>query len=102
MRKAIAFLVIASMSALACGGVKGIENSGKKLGDDVADSSVTKDLEDAGTGVGNDVADASVTKDVSDAATKTGDDVSGKKDAGAAPATTKPKGGGKKPKGTKK
>jgi hypothetical protein len=98
MRKAIALVVIGSMCALACGGVKGIENSGKKLGDDVADSSVTKDVEDAGTGVGNDVADASVTKDVSDGANKVGDDTGAKKDAGTAAPATKPKGGGKKPK----
>src|SRR3954471_15232236 len=100
MRKAFVVMVTGMMLALGCGGgVKGIENSGKNLGNDIADSSVTKDLEDGGTKVGNDVADASVTKDVNEGANKAGDDVSGKKDAGAPPpaSTAKPK-GTKKPK----
>lgn len=90
MRKVFVVVVIGSMLVLACaGGVKGIENSGKKLGDDVADSSITHSIEDGGTKLGNEVADSSVTKDVGEGANKVGDDVSGK-DSGAPADKTKP------------
>jgi hypothetical protein len=90
MKKAFVTVFMGAVFAVACaGGVKGIENSGKKLGDDVKDAPLTKDLEEGGTKLGNEVADASVTKDVSEGANKVGDDVSGK-DAGAPATATKP------------
>lgn len=83
MKRAFVTVFLGAVFAVACaGGIKGIENSGKKLGDDVKDAPLTKDIEEGGTKLGNEVADASVTKDVSDGANKVGDDVSGK-DAGA-------------------
>ncbi len=97
MRKAFVVLGVWSLCLGCGGGVKGIQDTGNKLGNDVADSSVTKDVSDAGTNVGNDVADSSVTKDVSDAGTNVGNDVAPKKDAGAPPAATTEKPPAKKP-----
>jgi len=81
MRTTFVVMLAGSLFALGCGGVKGIEKSGTSLGNDIADSSVTKDVAGAGNSVGNEVAP---------------------KDAGATPAATpkkkKPgKKAGKKP-----
>src|SRR5262245_1565567 len=97
MRKSLVALGLASLFALACaGGVKGLEDSSKNLGNDIGDSSVTKDIADAGSNAGNDIADSSVTKDVADAGKNTANDIDPKADAGA------PSGGKKKPKKPKK
>ena len=92
MRKTLVVLGLGSLAVVACaGGVKGLQDSSKNLGNDIADSSVTKDIADAGTNAGNDIADSSVTKDVADAGKNTANDIAPNADAGGPPDKKKPK-----------